>query len=66
MRARASARPSLLKRALACLVSAAMCVAFTPVVAWGAEPPIKGSSTIEYYCLTTYENTTKIASEMLV
>ena len=59
MRARASARPSLLKRALACLVSAAMCVAFTPVVAWGAEPPIKGSSTIEYYCLTTYENTTK-------
>ena len=41
MRARASARPSLLKRALACLVSAAMCIAFTPVVAWGAEGDVR-------------------------
>ena len=35
MRARENVRPSFARRALACLVSAAMCVAFTPVVAWG-------------------------------
>ena len=35
MRARENARPSFARRALACLVSAAMCVAFTPAVAWG-------------------------------
>ncbi|MGN0073453.1 MAG: hypothetical protein ACI36W_06650 [Coriobacteriales bacterium] len=35
MRARENVRPSFARRALACLVSTAMCVAFTPVVAWG-------------------------------
>ena len=35
MRARENVRLSFARRALACLVSAAMCVAFTPVVAWG-------------------------------
>ena len=35
MRARENVRPSFARRALACLVSAAMCVAFTPAVAWG-------------------------------
>ena len=34
---RENAKPSLLRRALACLVSTAMVVAFTPVVAWGGE-----------------------------
>ena len=34
---RKNAKPTLLRRVLACLVSAAMVVAFTPVVAWGAE-----------------------------
>ncbi|MGN0038260.1 MAG: hypothetical protein ACI36Y_03870, partial [Coriobacteriales bacterium] len=32
---RRNAKPALLRRTLACLVSAAMVVAFTPVVAWG-------------------------------
>ena len=48
MRVKASARPSLLKRAVACLVSAAMCVAFTPVVAWGNEAGISGPNQISY------------------
>lgn len=32
---RENTKPTLLRRALACLLSAAMVVAFTPVVAWG-------------------------------
>ena len=44
MRARASAGAGLLKRAVACLVSAAMCVAFTPVVAWGAENTVTSTN----------------------
>ena len=58
MRARASARPSLLKRALACLVSAAMCIAFTPVVAWGNEAAISGPNQISYGGVRQYTDDT--------
>ena len=37
MRAGENARLPFARRALACVVSAAMCVAFTPVVAWGQD-----------------------------
>ena len=48
MRARReNAKPRLWKRALACVVSAAMVVAFTPVVAWGGT----STETVTYrYC----------------
>lgn len=41
---RENAKPSLLRRVLACLVSAALAVAFTPVVAWGG-----GANTVSTY-----------------
>ena len=47
MRARReNAKPRLWKRALACVVSAAMVVAFTPVVAWGGT----STETVTYRC----------------
>ncbi|MGN0039185.1 MAG: hypothetical protein ACI36Y_08675, partial [Coriobacteriales bacterium] len=44
---RENAKPSLMRRALACLVSAAMVVAFTPVVAWG-DPATSGVKYLDW------------------